>query len=90
MGETLLLTNALIWQWRKPCSAENGFEPIGETKKGSILIMNGVIMKLFDETDEVDFSIAEKVVDCEGKLIVPGLIGKIFYMTLVILLFPFN
>jgi dihydroorotase len=52
----------------------------GLIRKGAILIKNGVIKKLFYETSEVDFKTFEdlsedgKEIDCQNKLIIPGII----------------
>jgi imidazolonepropionase-like amidohydrolase len=70
---SLLLQNCLIWHWTSYSSGR----PEGLTRKGSLLINNGKFKKVFFEDEEeavVDESF-DLIVNMEGRLILPGLIG---------------
>jgi imidazolonepropionase-like amidohydrolase len=79
---SIFLKNSLIWYWTCYPSAENSYRPEGLARKGSLLVSNGKIQKIsFEDEQEEEIVLDENsdvIVDMEGKLILPGLIGGVF------------
>lgn len=73
----LWLKNAFYWQWEvNPCE-DNHFLPRGSLIYGSLKIADGVIEEILpfsQETENPNFE-GHEVIDIQGKLILPGLVG---------------
>jgi imidazolonepropionase-like amidohydrolase len=78
-----LLINALIWEWRTYPHDKNQFTPMGDVRKGSIVLSDGVIEKILEDGDTVDHNDFDNVVDVKENLVTPGLIGDSFMNFLV-------